>query len=36
MTERFIKNEQLNFIKKQIAYIKDSAKKNVPLQLWPQ
>jgi len=30
MTERFIKNEQLNFIKKQIAYIKDSAKKNVP------
>lgn len=30
MTETFIKNEQLNFIKKQIALIKDSIKKNVP------
>lgn len=30
MLENFIKNEQLNFIKKQIAVIKDSAKKNVP------
>jgi hypothetical protein len=30
MTEKFIKNEQLNFIKKQIALIKDSMKKNVP------
>ncbi|WP_110926201.1 FusB/FusC family EF-G-binding protein [Bacillus massiliglaciei] len=30
MTEPFIKNEQLNFIGKQIASIKDSAKKNVP------
>ncbi|MCH6267683.1 FusB/FusC family EF-G-binding protein [Neobacillus citreus] len=30
MTEKFIKNEQLNFIKKQIAVIKDSTKKNVP------
>ncbi|MGE8205478.1 FusB/FusC family EF-G-binding protein [Heyndrickxia sp. NPDC080065] len=29
MTEKFIKNEQLNFIKKQIALIKDSTKKNV-------
>ena len=30
MTEKFIKNEQLNFIKKQIALIKDSRQKNVP------
>ncbi|MDP4085529.1 MAG: FusB/FusC family EF-G-binding protein [Bacillota bacterium] len=30
MTEKFIRNEHLNFIKKQIALIKDSAKKNVP------
>jgi hypothetical protein len=30
MTERFIKNEQLNFIKKQIALIKESRQKNVP------
>lgn len=30
MTETFIKNEQFNFIKKQIALIKDSTKKNVP------
>jgi hypothetical protein len=30
MTEKFIKNEQLNFIKKQIAFIKDSSKKNIP------
>nr|WP_106782565.1 FusB/FusC family EF-G-binding protein [Lysinibacillus timonensis] len=30
MTEKFIKNEQLNFIKKQIALIKDSMRKNVP------
>jgi hypothetical protein len=30
MTEKFIKNEQLNFIKKQIDLIKDSRKKNVP------
>lgn len=30
MNERFIKNEQLNFIKKQIDLIKDSKKKNVP------
>ncbi|TKC17125.1 FusB/FusC family EF-G-binding protein [Robertmurraya kyonggiensis] len=29
MTEQFIKNEQLNFIKRQIAIIKDSIKKNV-------
>ncbi|WP_462410090.1 FusB/FusC family EF-G-binding protein [Neobacillus sp. Marseille-QA0830] len=27
---KFIKNEQLNFIKKQIALIKDSKQKNVP------
>ncbi len=30
MTEKFIKNEQLNLIKRQIALIKDSTKKNVP------
>ena len=30
MTEKFIKNEQINFIKKQIALIKDCTKKNVP------
>jgi hypothetical protein len=30
MTERFIKNEQLNFIKKQIDLINDSVRKNVP------
>lgn len=30
MTEKFIRNEQLNFIKKQITFIKDSRKKNVP------
>lgn len=30
MTEKFIRNEQFNFIKKQIALIKDSTKKNVP------
>jgi hypothetical protein len=30
MTEKFIKNEQLNFIKKQVGLIKDSMKKNVP------
>ncbi|WHY00406.1 FusB/FusC family EF-G-binding protein [Neobacillus sp. DY30] len=30
MTEKFIKNEQFNFIKKQIAFIKDSTKKNIP------
>jgi hypothetical protein len=30
MTETFIKNEQLNFIKKQVALIKESSKKNVP------
>ncbi|QED46095.1 FusB/FusC family EF-G-binding protein [Cytobacillus dafuensis] len=30
MIEKFIKNEHLNFIKKQIALIKDSTKKNVP------
>ncbi|MDQ0157820.1 FusB/FusC family EF-G-binding protein [Robertmurraya andreesenii] len=30
MTEKFIKNEQLNFIKKQVALIKDSKQKNVP------
>lgn len=30
MTDKFIKNEQLNFIKRQIALIKDSTKKNVP------
>ncbi|PAD67274.1 elongation factor G-binding protein [Bacillus sp. 7586-K] len=30
MTDKFIKNEQFNFIKKQIAIIKDTAKKNVP------
>lgn len=30
MTEKFIKNEQLNFIKKQIAFIKESSRKNLP------
>ncbi|MDM5337196.1 FusB/FusC family EF-G-binding protein [Fictibacillus enclensis] len=30
MTEGFIKNEQLNFIKKQIALIKDTTQKHVP------
>jgi len=30
MNGKFIKNEQLNFIKKQIALIKDSTNKNVP------
>jgi hypothetical protein len=30
MTKKFIKNEQLNFIRKQIATIKDSVNKNVP------
>lgn len=30
MNEKFIKNEQLNFIKKQIALIKDISKRNVP------
>ncbi|CAI9394122.1 FusB/FusC family EF-G-binding protein [Niallia sp. Sow4_A1] len=30
MTEPFIKNEQLNFIKKQIAIIKDSMNKSLP------
>lgn len=30
LTEKFIKNEQLNFIKKQVALIRDSTKKNVP------
>lgn len=30
MTEKFIKNEQLNFIRKQVALIKDSKQKNVP------
>ncbi|WP_226669928.1 FusB/FusC family EF-G-binding protein [Metabacillus litoralis] len=30
MVEKFIKNEELNFIKKQIFLIKDSSKKNVP------
>jgi hypothetical protein len=30
MTKTFIKNEQLNFIKKQIVLIKESSKKNVP------
>ncbi|MBP2242117.1 hypothetical protein J2Z40_002690 [Cytobacillus eiseniae] len=30
MTEKFIKNEQLNFIKKQIAIIREGTKKNVP------
>ncbi|WP_400244440.1 FusB/FusC family EF-G-binding protein [Niallia sp. JL1B1071] len=30
MTEQFIKNEQLNFIKKQIAIIKDSINKSLP------
>jgi len=30
MTAKFIKNEQLNFIKKQIALIKDISKRNVP------
>ncbi|MCM3768463.1 FusB/FusC family EF-G-binding protein [Neobacillus niacini] len=30
MTEQFIKNEQLNFIKKQIDFIKDNINKNVP------
>lgn len=30
MTEKFIKNEKLNFIRKQVALIKDSKQKNVP------
>jgi hypothetical protein len=30
MIEKFIKNEQLNFIKKQVALISDSTKKNLP------
>ncbi|WP_318503938.1 FusB/FusC family EF-G-binding protein [Bacillus sp. T3] len=30
MNKKFIKNEQLNFINKQIALIKDSTKKNLP------
>lgn len=30
MTKQFIKNEQLNFIEKQIAIIKDSSNKNLP------
>lgn len=30
MTEKFIKNEHLNFIKKQVLLIKDSSKKNLP------
>lgn len=30
MSTKFIKNEHLNFIKRQIAIIKDSSKKNVP------
>lgn len=30
MTEKFIKNEEFNFIKKQIQFIKDNIKKNVP------
>lgn len=30
MAEKFIKNEQLNFIKNQLALIKDSTKKNLP------
>ncbi|WP_378575170.1 FusB/FusC family EF-G-binding protein [Neobacillus cucumis] len=30
MTEKFIKNEQLNFIKTQITLIKDSVRKNLP------
>lgn len=30
MTERFIKNEQFNFITKQVASMKDSTKQNLP------
>lgn len=30
MTERFIKNEHFNFIRKQVAWIKDSTKQNLP------
>lgn len=30
MTERFIKNEQFNFISKQVSWIKDSTKQNLP------
>ncbi len=30
MTERFIKNEQFNFISKQVAWIKDSTKQHLP------
>lgn len=30
MTEKFIRNEQFNFIQKQIALIKDISKRNVP------
>ncbi|MCM3409754.1 FusB/FusC family EF-G-binding protein [Metabacillus litoralis] len=30
MTEKFLKNEHYNFIKKQVLLIKDSSKKNLP------
>lgn len=30
MTEKFIKNEQFNFIRKQVAWIKDSTKQHLP------
>ncbi|REB07273.1 elongation factor G-binding protein [Sporosarcina sp. BI001-red] len=30
MTERFIKNEQFNYICKQVAFIKDSTKQHIP------
>src|SRR5690606_42163094 len=33
MTTTFIKNEQLNFINKQINLIKDSRKRNVPAHI---
>ncbi|WP_432355666.1 FusB/FusC family EF-G-binding protein [Sporosarcina sp. A2] len=33
MTERFIKNEQFNFICKQVAFIKDSIRQHIPPQV---
>lgn len=33
MTERFIRNEQFNFICKQVAFIKDSVRQHIPPQV---
>ncbi|VDG96778.1 Fibronectin-binding protein (FBP) [Lysinibacillus sphaericus] len=30
MTERFIKNEQFNYIRKQVAFIRDSVRQHIP------